>query len=62
MLSFTPVGQKALVTGQSREVARLTAAGGPPALLGFVLGAAIPHRGIAYAAADGTVDPSAGSA
>ena len=64
VLSFTPTGQKALVIGQSREVARLT---GVRVTLhrawAYILGAAIAGvAGIAYAGTNGTVDPTAGSA
>ena len=61
MLSFTPVGQKALVTGQSREVARLSGVRvNRQRSWAFILAAGI--AGIAYAATNGTVDPTAGSA
>ena len=64
VLSFTPVGQKALVIGQSREVARLT---GVRVIRmrswAYILGAGIAGiAGIAYAGTNGTVDPTAGSA
>ena len=63
VLSFTPVGQKALVTGQSRDVARLTGVRvDRMRSWAFILGAAIAGiAGIAYAATNGTVDPTAGS-
>src|ERR1700753_4061659 len=64
VLSFTPVGQKALVLGQSREVARLTGVRvNRQRSWAFIIGAAISGiAGIAYAATNGTVDPTAGSA
>jgi ribose transport system permease protein len=64
VLSFTPVGQKALVIGQSREVARLTGVRvNRQRSWAFVLAAGIAGiAGIAYAATNGTVDPGAGSA
>ena len=64
VLSFTPVGQKALVIGQSREVARLTGVRvNRQRSWAFIIGAAIAGvAGIAYAATNGTVDPTAGSA
>jgi ribose transport system permease protein len=64
VLSFTPVGQKALVIGQSREVARLTGVRvDRQRTWAFILGAGIAGiAGIAYAATNGTVDPTAGSA
>jgi len=64
VLSFTPVGQKALVIGQSREVARLTGIRvDRQRSWAFIIGAAIAGiAGIAYAATNGTVDPTAGSA
>jgi ribose transport system permease protein len=64
VLSYTPVGQKALVIGQSREVARLTGVRvNRMRAWAFILGAAIAGvAGIAYAATNGTVDPTAGSA
>jgi len=64
VLSFTPVGQKSLVIGQSREVARLTGVRvNRMRSWAFILGAAIAGvAGIAYAATNGTVDPTAGSA
>jgi ribose transport system permease protein len=63
VLSFTPVGQKALVTGQSREVARLTGVRvDRMRSWAFILAAGIAGlAGIAYAATNGTVDPTAGS-
>ena len=63
VLSFTPVGQKALVIGQSREVARLTGVRvNRMRSWAFVLGAGIAGiAGIAYAGTNGTVDPTAGS-
>jgi ribose transport system permease protein len=64
VLSFTPVGQKALVIGQSREVARLTGVRvNRMRSWAFIIGAGIAGiAGIAYAATNGTVDPTAGSA
>jgi ribose transport system permease protein len=64
VLSFTPVGQRALVIGQSRDVARLTGVRVNRARSwAFVIGAAIAGiAGIAYAATNGTVDPTSGSA
>ncbi len=64
VLSFTPVGQKALVIGQSREVARLSGVRvNRMRSWAYILGAAIAAiAGIAYAATNGTVDPTAGSA
>ena len=64
MLSFTPVGQRALVIGQSREVARLSGVRVNRARSwAFILAAGIAGiAGIAYAATNGTVDPTAGSA
>jgi ribose transport system permease protein len=63
VLSFTPVGQKALVIGQSREVARLSGVRvNRMRSWAFILGAFIASlAGIAYAATNGTVDPTAGS-
>ena len=64
MLSFTPVGQRALVIGQSREVARLSGVRVNRARSwAFILAAGIAGiAGVAYAATNGTVDPTAGSA
>jgi ribose transport system permease protein len=64
VISFTPVGQKALVIGQSREVARLTGVRvDRQRAWAFILGAGIAGlAGIAYAATNGTVDTGAGSA
>jgi len=64
VLSFTPVGQKALVIGQSREVARLSGVRVNRARSwAFILAAGIAGiAGVAYAATNGTVDPTAGSA
>jgi ribose transport system permease protein len=64
VLSFTPVGQRALVIGQSRDVARLTGVRVNRARSwAFIIGAAIAGiAGIAYAATNGTVDPTSGSA
>ena len=64
MLSFTPVGQRALVIGQSREVARLSGVRvNRQRSWAFILAAGIAGiAGIAYAATNGTVDPTAGSA
>jgi ribose transport system permease protein len=63
VLSFTPVGQKALVIGQSREVARLTGVRvNRQRAWAFIIGAGIAAiAGIAYAGTNGTVDPGAGS-
>jgi ribose transport system permease protein len=64
VLSFTPVGQKALVIGQSREVARLSGIRvDRQRSWAFVVAAGIAGiAGIAYAGTNGTVDPTAGSA
>jgi ribose transport system permease protein len=64
VLSFTPVGQKALVIGQSREVARLSGIRvDRQRSWAFIIAAGIAGlAGIAYAATNGTVDPTAGSA
>jgi len=64
VLSFTPTGQKALVIGQSREVARLSGIRvNRQRSWAYIIGAAIAAiAGIAYAATNGTVDPTAGSA
>ncbi|MGH3282746.1 MAG: ABC transporter permease [Trebonia sp.] len=64
VLSFTPVGQKALVIGQSREVARLTGVRvNRQRSWAFIIAAGIAGlAGIAYAGTNGTVDPTAGSA
>jgi ribose transport system permease protein len=63
VLSYTPVGQKALVIGQSREVARLTGVRvNRQRSWAYILSAGISGiAGIAYAATNGTVDPTAGS-
>jgi ribose transport system permease protein len=63
VLSFTPVGQKALVIGQSREVARLSGVRvNRQRSWAFILAAGIAGiAGIAYAGTNGTVDPTAGS-
>jgi ribose transport system permease protein len=63
VLSFTPTGQKALVTGQSREVARLTGVRvNKMRTWAFILGAGIAGiAGVAYAGTNGTIDPTAGS-
>jgi ribose transport system permease protein len=63
VLSFTPVGQKALVIGQSREVARLSGVRVTrQRSWAYILGAGIAAiAGIAYAGTNGTVDPGAGS-
>src|SRR3984957_14654257 len=63
VLSFTPVGQKALVIGQSREVARLSGVRvNRQRSWAYILGAVIAAiAGIAYAGTNGTVDPTAGS-
>jgi ribose transport system permease protein len=64
MLSFTPTGQKALVIGQSREVARLSGVRvNRQRSWAYILGAVVAAiAGIAYAGTNGTVDPTAGSA
>src|SRR5262252_187896 len=64
VLSFTPVGQKALVIGQSREVARLSGVRvNRQRSWAFIIAAGIAGiAGIAYAGTNGTVDPTAGSA
>ena len=64
VLSFTPTGQKALVIGQSREVARLSGVRvNRQRAWAYILGAGIAAiAGIAYAGTNGTVDPTAGSA
>ncbi len=64
VLSFTPTGQKALVIGQSREVARLSGVRvNRQRSWAYILGAAIAGiAGIAYAGTNGTIDPTAGSA
>ena len=64
VLSFTPTGQQALVIGQSREVARLSGVRvNRKRSWAFILAAGIAGiAGIAYAATNGTVDPTAGSA
>jgi ribose transport system permease protein len=63
VLSFTPTGQKALVIGQSREVARLTGVRVTrQRSWAYIIGAGIAAlAGIAYAGTNGTVDPTAGS-
>ena len=63
VLSFTPTGQKALVIGQSREVARLSGVRvNRQRSWAYIIGAAIAGvAGIAYAGTNGTVDPTAGS-
>lgn len=63
VLSFTPTGQKALVIGQSREVARLTGVRVTRMRSwAYIIGAGIAAlAGIAYAGTNGTVDPTAGS-
>ena len=63
VLSFSPVGQKALVIGQSREVARLTGVRvNRQRAWAFIIAAGIAGiAGIAYAGTNGTVDPTAGS-
>jgi ribose transport system permease protein len=63
VLSFTPPGQKALVIGQSREVARLSGVRvNRQRAWAYIIGAAIAGvAGIAYAGTNGTVDPTAGS-
>ena len=64
VLSFTPTGQKALVIGQSREVARLSGVRvNRQRSWAYILGAGVAAiAGIAYAGTNGTVDPTAGSA
>jgi ribose transport system permease protein len=64
VLSFTPTGQKSLVIGQSREVARLSGVRvNRLRSWAFILGAGIAAiAGIAYAGTNGTVDPTGGSA
>jgi ribose transport system permease protein len=64
VLSFTPTGQKALVIGQSREVARLSGVRVTKMRAwSYILGAGVAAlAGIAYAGTNGTVDPGAGSA
>ncbi|MGH8981591.1 MAG: ABC transporter permease [Acidimicrobiales bacterium] len=64
VLSFTPVGQKALVIGQSRDVARLSGFHvNRQRSWAFILGAAIAGiAGAAYAGTYGSIDPTAGSA
>jgi ribose transport system permease protein len=64
VLSFTPTGQKALVIGQSREVARLSGVRVTRMRAwSYILGAGVAAlAGIAYAGTNGTVDPQAGSA
>jgi len=64
VLSFTPTGQKALVIGQSREVARLSGVRVTRMRAwAYILGAIVAAiAGIAYAGTNGTVDPGAGSA
>jgi len=64
VLSFTPTGQKALVIGQSREVARLSGVRVTRMRAwAYILGAVVAAiAGIAYAGTNGTVDPTAGSA
>ena len=63
VLSFPPLGQRALVIGQSREVARLTGVRvNRQRSWAFILAAGIAGlAGIAYAATNGSVDPTAGS-
>lgn len=63
VLSFTPTGQKALVIGQSREVARLSGVRvNRMRSWAYIIGAGIAAlAGIAYAGTNGTVDPTAGS-
>ncbi len=63
VLSFTPLGQKALVTGQSREVARLSGIKVDKyRAWAFIIGAGIAGlAGVAYAGTNGSVDPTAGS-
>ena len=63
VLSFTPTGQKALVIGQSREVARLSGVRvNRMRSWAYIIGAGIAAlSGIAYAGTNGTVDPTAGS-
>jgi ribose transport system permease protein len=63
VLSFTPIGQKGLVIGQSREVARLSGVRVDwQRAWAFILAALIAGiAGIVYAGTNGTVDPTAGS-
>lgn len=63
VLSFTPVGQKMLVIGQSREVARLSGIRVKrQRAWSYIIAAGIAGiAGIAYAGTNGTVDPTAGS-
>ena len=63
VLSFTPIGQKGLVIGQSREVARLSGIRvDRQRAWAFILAAIIAGvAGIVYAGTNGTVDPTAGS-
>ncbi|MCL2583553.1 MAG: ABC transporter permease [Streptosporangiales bacterium] len=63
VLSFTPVGQKALVTGQSREVARLSGVRvNRQRSWAFIIASVLAGlAGVAYAGTNGTVDPTAGS-
>lgn len=63
VLSFTPVGQKSLVIGQSREVARLSGVrvDRQRSWAFIVAGAIAGVAGVAYAGTNGTVDPTAGS-
>ncbi|HTW97618.1 MAG TPA: ABC transporter permease [Acidimicrobiales bacterium] len=62
-LSFTPIGQKALVVGQSREVARLSGVKvDKMRAFGFVLASVVAAiAGWLYAGTQGSVDPTAGS-
>ena len=64
VLSFTPVGQKALVIGQSRDVARLSGIHvNRQRSWAFIIAAAIAGvAGIAYAGTNGSVVPTAGGA
>ena len=64
VLSFTPVGQKALVIGQSRDVARLSGFHvNRQRAWAFILAAAIAGvAGVAFAGTYGSVAPTAGSA
>src|SRR5215469_10391898 len=64
VLSITPTGQRALVIGQSREVARLSGVRvNRQRSWAYILGAGIAAlAGIAYAGTNGTVDPTSGSA
>lgn len=62
VLSFTPIGQKGQVTGQSREVARLSGIKvDKMRAWAFVLAAGIAGiAGVFYAGTNGTIDPTTG--